>query len=54
MLRSPDLPHGMQKLQTAALCSGSATAYELDLGRHEGGMRTSGVGVRLRSICRLA
>jgi len=39
MLRSPDLPRDVQKQQTAALCSGSAPAYEPDLGRHEGGTR---------------
>jgi len=44
MLRSPDLPHGVQKSQTAALCSGPASGYEPDLGRHEGGMQMSGAG----------
>jgi hypothetical protein len=33
------LPRGLQGLQTAAPCSGSAPAYEPDLGRHEGEMQ---------------
>jgi hypothetical protein len=31
MVRMPDVPRGVQKLQTGALCSGSASAYKSEL-----------------------